>query len=69
MTSASPPRAMWPCAALQIAGKLHPELLSEYVEMEQRIGHTFTKRLPIAKVASDVAAGVQPLGAIESWRM
>lgn len=58
-----------PEAALQIAGLAHPELLAEYVAVEKRIGHTFKRHLPIAKVASDLAAGVRPAGAIESWCM
>ncbi len=57
-----------PEAALQIAGKLHPELLAEYVAVEQRIGHTFKRSLPIAKVAADIAAGVEP-SSVESWTM
>ena len=58
-----------PEGALQIAGHAHPALLAEYVAVEQRIGHTFKHGLPIAKVAADVAAGVRPTGAIESWCM
>jgi 3'-phosphoadenosine 5'-phosphosulfate sulfotransferase (PAPS reductase)/FAD synthetase len=58
-----------PEAALQIAGALHPGLLAEYVQVEARIGHAFKRHLPIAKVAADVAAGVRPSGAIESWCM
>ena len=57
-----------PEAALQIAGKLHPELLAEYVAVEQRIGHTFKRSLPIAKVAADIAVGVEPTS-VESWAM
>lgn len=57
-----------PEAALQIAGKLHPALLVEYVEVERRIGHKFKKSLPIAKVAEDLAAGVEP-GTVENWTM
>ena len=58
-----------PEAALQIAGLLHPELLAEYVAVEQRIGHTFKRHLPIAKVAADLAAGVRPSGPVASWCM
>lgn len=58
-----------PEAALQIAGLAHPELLAEYVTVEQRIGHTFKRHLPIAKVAADLAAGIRPNGPIESWCM
>jgi len=58
-----------PEGALQIAGHAHPELLAEYVAVEGRIGHTFKRHLPIAKVAADVAAGVRPSGEIKSWCM
>ena len=58
-----------PEAALQIAGLAHPELLGEYVAVEQRIGHTFKRHLPIAKVQADLAAGVRPSGEIKSWCM
>jgi hypothetical protein len=58
-----------PEAALQVAGRLHPELLAEYAEVERRIGHTFKRRLPIAKVAADVAAGAAPSGPVASWCM
>lgn len=58
-----------PREALQIAGKLHPELLAEYVALEQRIGHAFKKHLPIAQVAADIAAGAAPTEPIESWSM
>jgi 3'-phosphoadenosine 5'-phosphosulfate sulfotransferase (PAPS reductase)/FAD synthetase len=58
-----------PEAALQIAGHAHPALLAEYVAVEQRIGHTFKRHLPIAKVAADVAAGVRPTGEVKSWCM
>ncbi len=58
-----------PEAALQIAGLLHPELLAEYVAVESRIGHTFKRHLPLAKVAADLAAGERPSGTVESWCM
>lgn len=57
-----------PEAALRRAGRLHPELLAAYVEVERRIGHSFRRHLPIAKVAADIAAGVSD-AAIESWTM
>lgn len=58
-----------PEGALQISGHEHPELLGEFVEVERTIGHNFQHRLPIAKVAADVAAGVRPTGPVESWCM
>lgn len=58
-----------PRAALQLAGAAHPELLAEYVQLEQRIGHTFRRDLPIAQVAEDVAAGIKPAEPVQSWSM
>lgn len=58
-----------PEVALRRAGRANPELLAEYVALEQRIGHSFRKRLPIAKVAADIAAGMSDDGPIESWCM
>ena len=55
--------------ALRIAGLAHPELLAEYVAVEERIGHTFKRHLPIAKVAADLAAGARPSGPVASWCM
>jgi len=55
--------------ALRIAAKEHPSLLAEYVAVEQRIGHTFKRHLPIAKVAADVAAGIVPTNSVSSWCM
>lgn len=59
-----------PEAALRRAGRRHPELLAEYVRVEGKIGHTFKRHLPIAKVAADIAAGVEDeAGPITSWCM
>lgn len=58
-----------PEVALRRAGRANPELLAEYVALEQRIGHSFRKRLPIAKIAADIEAGVADDGPIESWCM
>jgi len=58
-----------PREALIVAGRLHPELLAEYVAVEREIQHDFKHRLPIAKVAEDIGAGVVPAGAIANWRM
>jgi len=57
-----------PEAALQVAGLAHPELLAEYVRVEQKIGHNFKRHLPIAQVAADLAAGVRP-AKVENWKM
>lgn len=57
-----------PEEALQIAGLVHPELLMEYVRIEEKIHHKFKHHLSLAKVAQDLVAGVTPK-AIKSWRM
>lgn len=59
-----------PEEALRRAGRANPQLLAEYVALEERIGHKFRRHLPIAKIAADIAAGVVDGDApIESWRM
>lgn len=55
-------------AALLLAGKHNPELLEQYVAVEQRIGHTFRQDLALADVAAELAAGVEP-EAVVDWRM
>lgn len=45
-----------PKAALKIAGRANPELLDAYVEVEERIGHTFRKELSLAQVRDEIAA-------------
>lgn len=57
-----------PRSALLLAGKHNPELLAEYVEVEQRIGHTFRKELPLASIQTALAEGEQP-GPIQNWTM
>lgn len=49
-----------PKAALIIAGKHNRELLDRYCETEQKIGHTFTKALPIVEVREAVERGDEP---------
>lgn len=49
-----------PKTALMIAGSFNPELLDEYVAVEQEIGHTFTHKLPIADVKKALETGEQP---------
>lgn len=53
-------------AALILAGKHNPELLAEYVRVEQKIGHTFRKDQSIAEIAAAVASGEEP-GPITTW--
>jgi 3'-phosphoadenosine 5'-phosphosulfate sulfotransferase (PAPS reductase)/FAD synthetase len=56
-------------SALLIAGRHNRALLDEYVAVEQRIGHTFRKSLPILQIRDAVDAGEQASGKVESWCM
>lgn len=69
-----------PQPALILAGKHNPELLAEYVRVEQKIGHTFTKRKPTAnnpwrgsiaeiKEAVDAGETVDPTTMNDAWNM
>lgn len=55
--------------ALLLAGHHNKALLDEYVAVEQRIGHTFKKSLPILQIKQAVEAGEMPKGRIRTWRM
>ncbi len=54
--------------ALLLAAKHNPALLDEYVRVEQKIGHTFKKSLPIVQIRDEVRAGAE-VGPVESWCM
>lgn len=45
-----------PRAALLLAGRLNPELLQAYVDVERRTGHRFRQDLAIADVQAELAA-------------
>src|SRR5262245_23361224 len=47
---------------LLIAGHANPELLAEYVAVEQRINHTFKPDLALIQIQRAVAAGERPAG-------
>jgi 3'-phosphoadenosine 5'-phosphosulfate sulfotransferase (PAPS reductase)/FAD synthetase len=57
-----------PKAALMIAGKANPELLTEYVRVEKKIGHTFRNGFRIEEIQEAIARGEQP-GALTTWNM
>lgn len=57
-----------PKAALLLAGKHNPELLQQYVDVEQRIGHTFKVGMSLASIAAELAAGVAA-DAVTDWKM
>jgi 3'-phosphoadenosine 5'-phosphosulfate sulfotransferase (PAPS reductase)/FAD synthetase len=57
-----------PKAALMIAGKANPELLSEYVRVENKIGHTFRNGFRISEIQEAIARGEQA-GTVTNWNM
>lgn len=57
-----------PKAALMLAGKHNPELLDQYVAVEQKIGHRFRVDLSLADVRDALRRGEEP-GEIRTWRM
>ena len=57
-----------PPAALKIAGARRPDLLSEYVEVERQIGHTFRIDVSLAQIQAAVQAG-EAAGTVADWRM
>jgi len=40
---------------LRLAGKLNPDLLDQYVEIEDRTGHTFTAKLSLRQIREEIA--------------
>lgn len=58
-----------PKDALVIAGRHNRDLLDQYVEVEQKIGHTFRKELSLAEVRDLVDSEYQPTGSVASWNM
>lgn len=57
-----------PFNALVIAGKSNPELLDKYVEVEEKIGHTFKAKESLKQVKQAIADGYQPK-TVENWIM
>ncbi len=57
-----------PKPALMLAGKHNPELLAQYVALEEKIDHKFTMKLSLADVAEALANGEEP-GPINTWEM
>lgn len=55
--------------ALMLAGKHNRALLDEYVAVEQKIGHTFKKSLPIVQIREALDRGEEPSGKITTWCM
>lgn len=57
-----------PREALVIAGQHNPELLAEYVRVEEKIGHKFRQNLTMAEVQEAVLAGECPTE-VPTWQM
>lgn len=58
-----------PKDALVIAGRHNRDLLDTYVDVEEKIGHTFRKELSLAQVRDLVDSEYQPTGSVASWAM
>lgn len=59
-----------PKAALLLAGEHNPELLAEYVRVEQKIGHSFKFNAPIADIQAALANGERASREdLKSWVM
>ena len=54
--------------ALMLAGKENPDLLEEYVAVEEEIGHDFTAAFPIREIKEALDRGEEP-GEIKTWEM
>lgn len=57
-----------PFDALVIAGKENPELLDEYIEVEEEIGHTFRDKFSLKEVREAIKNGYSP-ASVNNWIM
>ena len=57
-----------PFDALVCAGYANPELLDRYVEVEEKIGHTFKNGFAIKEVKEAIKKGYKPKN-ISDWVM
>lgn len=57
-----------PFDALVVAGKANPELLDEYVAVEEEIGHDFRQNMPISSVRIAIDDGYEPKS-VQDWVM
>jgi 3'-phosphoadenosine 5'-phosphosulfate sulfotransferase (PAPS reductase)/FAD synthetase len=58
-----------PKSALMIAGKHNPELLNEYIRVEEETGHRFKKDLSLKEVRRAIEKGEVPKGMSGAWNM
>lgn len=57
-----------PKSALMVAGRANPELLQEYVNVEQRINHTFRLDTSIASIQAAIARN-ETVSVVDTWNM
>jgi len=57
-----------PPAALMLAGRLRPELLDEYCQVEQETGHTFKRDLSLVQIRQAIRDG-EAAGPVKDWSM
>lgn len=58
-----------PKPALIIAGRAHPELLDEYIELEKKINHTFRHNFSLVEVREAIEKDEEPGAMNGSWNM
>jgi 3'-phosphoadenosine 5'-phosphosulfate sulfotransferase (PAPS reductase)/FAD synthetase len=58
-----------PRDALLVAGRANPELLDEYCDLEEEIGHTFQNGKPIREIREAIQRGEQPRNLHGAWNM
>ncbi len=58
-----------PRDALLVSGRANPELLDEYCELENEIGHTFQNGRSISSIRDAIRAGEQPKATHGAWNM
>ena len=57
-----------PESALMPAGKLRPDLLERYVQVERETGHTFKAKSSLLQIQQAIAAGACA-APVADWRM
>jgi 3'-phosphoadenosine 5'-phosphosulfate sulfotransferase (PAPS reductase)/FAD synthetase len=58
-----------PKAALMVAGRENPELLDEYVKVEEEIGHTFQNGRSLKEIQQAIAKGEEAGSLDGNWNM
>lgn len=58
-----------PPAALQLAGRLRPDHLERYVQVEREIGHTFKSGLSLVQIQNSIRDQEPTVAAVSDWCM